>query len=90
MEGADPIRPDDDLACAVIKFLYEGQQEIGEPVNIQSNQYQQAPLQSSNFLKSCWLFVPTFINNIRGEIHQISSSSLKNMHCSPFAHTAAL
>lgn len=54
------------IAFVVIKFLYEGPQEIGEPVNIQSNQYQQALLQSSNFLKSRWRVVPTFINNTRG------------------------
>lgn len=43
------------IACVVIKFLYEGPQEIGEPVNIQSNQYQRAPLQKQQFLKELLL-----------------------------------
>lgn len=54
------------IGCVVIRFLYEGPQEIGEPLNIQFNQYQQARLHGSNFLKSCWLVAPIFINNIRG------------------------
>lgn len=67
----EPIQSDKMMiACVVIKFLYEGPQEIGEQVNIQSNQYQQALPQSSNFLKSCWRAVPTFINNTRGGIRQ--------------------
>lgn len=37
------------IASVVIKILYEAAEEIGDLLNIQSNQYQQALLQSSNF-----------------------------------------
>lgn len=49
----EPIQSDQMIiAYVVIRFLYEGSQEIGDPVNIQFNQYQQGLLHSSNFLKS--------------------------------------
>ena len=80
------------IACVVIKFLYEGPQEIGTLVNIQFNQYHGGLLHSSNFLKSCWLVAPIFINNFRKEILQRcwfrkESPGPKNTRFSPFVDT---
>lgn len=74
----EPIQSDHMMmACVVITFLYEGPQEIGEPVDIQLNQYQRALVHSSSLLKSCRLVMIIFVNNIRGGIHQRKAPVLK-------------
>lgn len=80
------------IACVVINFLYAGPQEIGTLVNNQFNQYHQALLYSSNFLKSCWLVAAISINNFRKEILQRcwfrkKSSGPKNTRFSHFVDT---